>query len=1111
MNRPSHSSDIPQITSGGDDFGEPFADDVNELAAYDEQLREGRASYSTIQVGNQSTHMKASPELLACLNLIERIWPRSAPSMTASALPSRIGRFEIERVLGQGGFGVVYLAQDPVLHRSVALKVPRLHSLVDQKLRERFYREAHAAAGLDHPNIVPIYEAGEEGPVCYIASAYCAGPNLAQWIKQQASPVQPRVATLLIAKLADAAHYSHAHGVFHRDVKPSNVMLVPYESRELPHSNDEIAFIPRLTDFGLAKLLDGSADETAASATLGTPAYMAPEQAGGSPAQIGPHTDVYALGTVLYELLTNRPVFQGSSVADLLDQVRNSDPVSPRRLRREIPRDLEIICLKCLEKQPGRRYATARELSDDLHRFLRGEPVRARRPGAVDVMFHWMRRRPAMAFAGAVSVLAVVTLLLGGWYYNHHLARALQVAQQLQTESVDRERALQLQLYAADLRTAWKAWEAGDGNEALQHLIRHKSVSGEADLRGFEWHFLMATCEPGIHSLRGHLAEILTVDVSSDDRFIASGDRGGTVRIWYLATGKEFKTLQYGTQEVTSVRFAPDARTLATGGQDRTIRLWNVDNWSEKASLQGHDLTVTSLAWSPDGTQLASGGRDGRIKIWDTQSCREAQSLPDQTDVVRCVTWSPDGKLVAAAVREDGLHLWSTNNWQRHKSLTGGRTGGTLTLAFSSDSTRLASGGYGGSLLLHDIASARLLADVDLPGAVWSLGFSPSSGLLLAGGSNGLMHLLETHTAEGELAEFQTIQTGEGDIRGVLFARAGQTLITALEQDRVLQLRNVDELARRRPHRFTPACLDIARNTNRGVLLEKNGRLNLTSLSPSEPVGSRLPQLGVIRDAAFFFDGNLVAAIGDKSGVQVVDTATKELQYRLEATEKILAVTVSADDKRIAGSDESGAVWLWDIKTRAVLHRLEGHHKSTVRMAFSGDGRLLATASSNEQQVLLWDVATGQRTAELHTAQDVMALAFSPDGKTLAVAGFNNLAMLWDVASGRQVGALRGHVGALRAIAYSPDGQTLVTAGDDGTARLWHVATRQELCILTRRSLPLRWVRFLSPHRLVVGTAPYGSPTQNSSDVLVFDTAKPSQIGEQPASDHPRISLDGPK
>jgi WD40 repeat protein len=258
----------------------------------------------------------------------------------------------------------------------------------------------------------------------------------------------------------------------------------------------------------------------------------------------------------------------------------------------------------------------------------------------------------------------------------------------------------------------------------------------------------------------------------------------------------------------------------------------------------------------------------------------------------------------------------------------------------------------------------------------------------------------------------------------------------------------------------------------------------------------------MIRDAVFSSQGDLMATVGDETGVSVYNTSNMQLLHRLNASEKILAVTISDDGQSIATSSDTGAVWLWNVQTQSLLHRLEGHQKPTVRTSFSSDGKLLATASSSEQQVFLWDIATGRRIGDLPIAQDVMALTFSPDNKTLAVAGFEHLATLWDVASLSQLGTLRGHVGAIRAVTYSPDGQTLVTAGDDGTARLWHVPTRQELGVLIRRSTPLQWIRFLSSGQLVIGTSAYGSGSQRGNDVLVFDT------GELSPNNRDSISFD---
>jgi serine/threonine protein kinase len=288
---------------------------------------------------------------------------RAAGPSAEAALPA-LGRFHLRRELGRGTFGIVYLAYDPQLRRDVALKVPRPEALATPELRARFQREARAAAALDHPNLVPVYEAGEEGAICYIASAYCPGVTLAEWLKERRERVVPyRLAAQLLAALAEAVQHAHSRGVVHRDLKPGNILLEPLgagASNGPAGSGDGLEFLPRVTDFGLAKLMEGPTGAgapdapTQTGAILGTAPYMAPEQASSSKA-VGPAADVYALGAILYELLTGRPPFQAETTLETLLQVQTEEPVPPSRLRPKLPRDLETICLKCLAKGPARR------------------------------------------------------------------------------------------------------------------------------------------------------------------------------------------------------------------------------------------------------------------------------------------------------------------------------------------------------------------------------------------------------------------------------------------------------------------------------------------------------------------------------------------------------------------------------------------------------------------------------------------------------------------------------------------------------------------------------------------------------------------------------------
>jgi tetratricopeptide (TPR) repeat protein len=405
------------------------------LAACDDALVAGEPS-SILQRAEVSPELRRRLQrAMASVRLLRQSFQqRQSVASTGAPLPwTALGRFEIRRELGRGAYGIVYLAYDPKLRREVALKVPRPESIVTPELRDRFLREAQAAASLEHPNLVPVYEVGEVGPVCYLASAYCPGQTLAAWLKEQRELTPWRDAALLVSTLADAVQHAHSRGILHRDLKPANILLqrslateatesterrreggeaIPSNSSVPSVSSVANSFTPRITDFGLAKfLVDGEPEPTRSGTVLGTAAYMAPEQASGHSRQVGRQADVYALGVLLYELLTGRPPFQADSMLETLEQVRTHEPVPPRRLRPRLPRDLETVCLKSLQKQPRDRYQSAGELGEELRRFLRGEPIRARPVSAVNRAVRWCRRKPALAAASGLAVASLFCAL----------------------------------------------------------------------------------------------------------------------------------------------------------------------------------------------------------------------------------------------------------------------------------------------------------------------------------------------------------------------------------------------------------------------------------------------------------------------------------------------------------------------------------------------------------------------------------------------------------------------------------------------------------------------------------------------------------------------------
>jgi WD40 repeat protein len=980
--------------------------------------------------------------------------------------PDLLGDCKVGKRLGGGGTGDVYLAWQRQARRKVAVKMLRAADFSSADDRERFLSEARTLARLAHPNIVPIYEVGTDAGEPWF-SMELAVDNLADRLGRYRG--KPTETAELLRSLASAMDFAHKHGILHRDLKPSNILIM-----------DDGA--PKVADLGLAKRLastnkapdnpcrspprGGAPDETTPyspptirGAIVGTPQYMAPEQARGEHG-LTTAVDVYGLGAILYACLTGKPPFHAATLEDTLEQVRKAQPVPPHDLDKKIDQTLEAICLKCLDKDPQKRYASAAQLADDLGCFLEGKPPVTLPVSLGKRLYLWGRRQPLAAGLAAGVVLLAVALLAGlSWQIR---------------EIILKHESDQAKLYASDVARASRDIAAGQFDQADDVL-----AGCPVNLRSWDWHYLRRLCRAIRLRLDGHAGLVRSVCYGPRGQRLLTGSKDGTARLWNLSNGEELHSFG-GHQGSVIACFIAQGRRVATAGADQHVivrdartgkqiqKLKNVGDLvatdrdgrflatvGRSRRLQVHDLLqgkrlwevhlkeheVICLGMDSAGGQLAVASYHGPIRILAVASGKILKELPSAG---RCwaLAFSRDGWFLAAGLAQPVL--WDVGKGKIVRTFSGSGSLYCSGLDFSPDGSLLAGAYRDGQVRVWDVSSGRtVLSPVRPREGVLAAAFSPDGSSLAVTRGRAVtieaVDLKRLATANcRELKEHR-----HSDLEALTFSQDGRWLASRSGGGEVV-LREVALVDKKQPRRFevgkgkvlasyrdpTGTAWLVAGGSKRSEKAELLHAWRVDTGKAGAPAGIPLPEkVEVLAVAPEETGKDRFAVLTWTNQVQVMDG--RSFSPRCDG----LALGYHPGKKLLAVTGSDGRIRLWNGSSEAPVE-FRDHRASATAVAFSKDGRLMASGGA-DLVVCLWDPSNPKPLYKLHGHGGfITGLAFTPDGRRLASCGTDGWIKIWDTRTGSELLTLTGHVGQVSTIAFSQDG-LLASCGHDGVVRLW--------------------------------------------------------------------------